>query len=99
MTRHLLKLTLGLAAFSLSFAAAGAVAQPYPVADKAADKVIEKYQTSSCEQLAAKKGQPPSPMAQRAMQLLHQDPAMRTYFINKVAPAIANKLFECGMIP
>ena len=27
------------------------------------------------------------------------DPQMRTAFINKVAAPIANKMFECGMIP
>jgi hypothetical protein len=27
------------------------------------------------------------------------DPQMRTEFLNRVAAPIANKLFECGMIP
>ena len=88
-----------LAAASISVAPPAIQAQPYPVADRVAAKVIAKYQTSSCEQLAASKAAPPSPMAQQAIQTLKQDPAMRTYFINKVAAPIANKLFECGMIP
>ena len=75
----------------------------YPIADKVADKVIQKYQTSSCEELAAKKKEPPSAteaaMMQRAVTLLKQDPQMRKHFIDKVAPPIANKLFECGFIP
>jgi hypothetical protein len=38
-------------------------------------------------------------MEQRAMQALRNDPQMREAFINKVAAPIANKMFECGMIP
>ena len=33
------------------------------------------------------------------MQFLHSDPQMKSYFINKVAPPIANKMFDCGLIP
>ena len=33
------------------------------------------------------------------MRLLHEDPQMRQEFINRVAGPIANKLFECGLIP
>ena len=81
-----------------------AVAQgTYPVADKVADKVIAKYQSSSCDQLKAQKQNPPSgrqaEMEQRVVQQLKSDPQMREYFINKVAAPIANKLFDCGIIP
>ena len=76
-----------------------AVAQPFPVLDRVADKVVQKYRSSSCEQLWQKKGQPKSPEEQRVMSLLKSDPAMRTEFINRVAAPIANKMFECGMIP
>jgi hypothetical protein len=65
--------------------------------------VIEKYQTSSCQQLAQEKSQPPTgrkaEMEQRAVEMLHNDPQMRTAFLNQVAAPIANKLFECGIIP
>jgi tellurite resistance protein len=51
----------------------------------------------------AQKAQPPAAeeaqMKQRAVQLMRNDPGLRTYFLNKVAAPIANKLFECGMIP
>jgi hypothetical protein len=30
---------------------------------------------------------------------MHTDPQMRAAFINRVAAPIANKMFECGMIP
>jgi hypothetical protein len=73
----------------------------YPMVDKIAAKIVKKYQDSSCEQLQQKKMQhaPPSTEEQRAIGILHNDPQMRAEFINKVAAPIANKLFECGMIP
>jgi hypothetical protein len=74
-------------------------AQEFPIMDRVADKVIQKYQTSSCEELWKKKGQPKPPMEQKAVQLLRSDPQMRAAFIDKVAAPIANKMFECGMIP
>ncbi len=83
--------------------AGSALAQPYPVADRVAQKVIAKYQNATCDQLwaerAAKAGQPKPPMEQRAIQLLQQDPAMRQYFISQIAAPIANKMFACGMLP
>jgi hypothetical protein len=74
-------------------------AQEFPIMDRIADKVIQKYQTSSCEQLWQKKGKPKPAMEQKVIQLLRSDPQMRAAFIDKVAPPIANKMFECGMIP
>jgi hypothetical protein len=73
----------------------------YPIMDKIADKIIQKYQTSTCEQLWLKKSQktPPTPEEQRAIGILRGDPQMRAAFINKIAPPIANKMFDCGMIP
>ena len=45
-----------------TLAAAGVAYAQYPVMDRVADKVIQKYQTSTCEQLwqekAQKQGQP-----------------------------------------
>jgi ABC-type Fe2+-enterobactin transport system substrate-binding protein len=77
--------------------------ESFPIMEKIAQKVIEKYQTSSCQQLAQQKKQPPTgekaQMEQRAIQTLRNDPQMRTAFLNRVAAPIANKLFECGMIP
>jgi hypothetical protein len=72
-----------------------------PILDMVADKVIQKYQTSTCEQLWVKKSQktPPSAEEQKVIQFLKSDPEMRTVFINKVAPPIVNKMFDCGMIP
>jgi len=76
-------------------------AQQYPIMDKVADKVIQKYQTSTCEQLWQQKAKktPPSQQEQTAIQTLKSDPQMRTAFIDKIAAPIVNKMFECGMIP
>jgi hypothetical protein len=83
--------------------AVGAQAQQYPMVDQVAAKVVQKYQTSSCEQLAAERGRPPTgqraAMEERVVRLLHEDPGMRQEFINRVAAPIANKLFECNLIP
>jgi hypothetical protein len=83
-----------------------AAAQQFPIMDAVANKLIQKYQTSTCEQLwqekqqkQQKQGQPKPEMEQKAIQMLKSDPQMRTAFINKVAAPIANKMFECGMIP
>ena len=77
--------------------------ESYPIMEQVAQRVIEHYQFSSCQQLAEEKSQPPTvqkaQMEQRAMQILWNDPQMRTEFLNRVAAPIANKLFECGMIP
>ncbi len=75
--------------------------QHYPIVDAVAEKIVQKYQASTCEQLWEKRSQkaPPKPEEQRAIQLLHNDPQMRAEFINKVAAPVANKMFECGMIP
>lgn len=99
MTRRFLRLALGSA---LLFS--GVVnAQQFPMLDEVAGKIVQKYQNSTCEQLwqekSQKQSQPKSPAEQRALQLLHTDPQMRAEFINRVAAPIANKMFECGMIP
>jgi hypothetical protein len=73
----------------------------YPILDAVANKVIQKYQTSTCEQLWVKKSEkaPPSAEEQKVIGFLKNDPQMRTVFINKIAGPVANKMFECGMIP
>jgi hypothetical protein len=77
--------------------------QQYPILDRIAQKVIDKYTNSTCVQLAEMKSEKPTgekaEMEQRALQMLKSDPQMRQYFLNKVAAPIANKMFECGMIP
>jgi len=93
-------LVLALTPVRLSHARAQAQDQ-HPILDKVAQKVIQKYQTSTCEQLWMKKSEkaPPSAEEQKAIAFLKSNPEMRTLFINKVAAPIANRMFECGMIP
>ena len=100
---------VGLALFTVLMSAipllrpseAKAPPQQYPIMDKVADKIILKYQQSTCEQLWIQKSQkaPPTLEEQKAIAFLRSDPQMRTAFIAKVAPPIANKMFDCGMIP
>jgi hypothetical protein len=88
---------------AIALVCAAVHAQEFPVMDRIAEKVVQKYQQSTCEQLwqeRAEKGKAPKPqMEQEALDMLKSDPQMRAAFINKVAAPIANKMFECGMIP
>ncbi len=77
----------------------GIAGAQYPMLDMVADRVIQKYQTSTCEQLWEARGKPKPQEEQDVIQFLRNDPQMRTVFLNKVAAPVANKLFECGMIP
>jgi hypothetical protein len=83
--------------------AAGVAYAQFPLMDKVAEKVIQKYQGSTCEQLWQEKaqgqGKPKPEMEQRVVKLLQEDPQMRQAFFNKVSAPIVNKMFECGMIP
>ena len=92
-----------LAPLSVVLFAGVATAQQYPIMEAIANKVVQKYESSTCEQLwrekAQKQGQPKPEMEQRAIKALQQDPQMRQAFFNKVAAPIVNKMFECGMIP
>ena len=94
---------IGVAVGISALFAAGTASAQGMLLDLAADKVIQKYKTATCEQLwqeRAQKGKAPKPqMEQEALQMLKSDPQMRSAFINKVAAPIANKMFECGMIP
>jgi hypothetical protein len=92
-----------LAALTTALLIASVARADHPVVDKIAQRVIQKYQSASCEQLVAEKaqnqGKPKPPMEQRAIQLLHDDAAARAEFFNKISAPIVTKLFECGMIP
>lgn len=82
---------------------ANSQAPQYPMMEMVASKIIQKYQNMTCAQLVQSKKTPPSgqeaEMMAKAVAQLKQDPAMRQAFIAKVAPPIANKLFDCGLIP
>jgi hypothetical protein len=89
----------------LSFALA-AQAQPapqYPVLDRVAAAIVQKYQTSSCQQLAAEKQAPPDAqkeaMKDRIGHQLQQDAAMRAALVSKVAAPVVDKMILCGFVP
>src|ERR1700753_682014 len=94
----------------LGLIASGASASPqqsqYPILDKFAQKVIDKYRTTSCADLKAKKEAPKpaesgdqAQMKQKVVMMLKNDPTMGEHFLNMTAGPIANKMFECGMVP
>ncbi len=79
--------------------------------DAAANFVIDKYQKASCEEVAQMQPQSQSAsgaktnagkqgdIPAKAIELLQKNPEMRQQFINRVAGPIANKMFECNLIP
>lgn len=84
----------------LVIATATAVAQQqYPLLDSVAETVIQKVQSSSCEQLWEARGKPKGPREQELVELMRNDPQARKLFLDKVAAPLANKMFECGLFP
>ena len=79
--------------------AVGVAYAQFPILDMMAEKVVQKYQQSTCEQLWEQRGKPKPPQEQELVQMLRGDAQMRMTFINKIAAPVANKMFECGMIP
>ena len=72
--------------------------KPHGVLNQALVNEIVEFVEAAEER--AQKGKAPKPqMEQEALDMLKSDPQMRSAFINKVAAPIANKMFECGMIP
>jgi hypothetical protein len=78
---------------------AGACTAQGMLQDYAADKVIQKFQAASCEQLKAQKQEQPSEKEKAAISFLRSDDQARKIFIDKIAAPVLNKMFECGMIP
>ncbi|NER98364.1 MAG: hypothetical protein F6J86_31830 [Symploca sp. SIO1B1] len=77
--------------------------------DAAANHVIDKFQNASCEEVAQMQpqsaqsssadGESGKGIQEKAIALLKKDPQMREEFINRVAGPIANRMFECKLIP
>jgi len=78
---------------------AGVAVAQFPMLDMMADRVVQKYQQATCEQLWEQRGKPKTQQEQDLVQLLRTDPQMRAAFINKIAAPVANKMFECALIP
>ena len=88
---------------AVAVAASGVTWAQFPIMNMVAEKVIQKYQGSSCETLWQEKaqgqGKPKPENEQRMVEMLRQDPQMRQAFFEKISAPIVNKMFECGMIP
>jgi len=71
---------VGLSAIALALLFAGVAVAQYPVLDMIADKVVQKYQQSTCEQLWEQRGKPKSADEQRIVEmrpLRHHDDERR----------------------
>jgi len=90
--------SIGMVAGISGLLVAGAASAQGMLLDAAADKVIVKYQTATCEQLKAQKSEPPSDKQKEAIEFLRNDAQARTSFIDKIAAPVLNKMFDCGMI-
>jgi thioesterase domain-containing protein len=91
-------LRLAVVAMAALLAGAGGAQAQFPIVDAVAERVVQKYQSASCEQLWERRGKH-GPEEQRAIEFLRNDPQMRREFFNKIAGPVVNKMFECGMIP
>jgi len=89
--------TLSMISALLVTGAAGA--QQFPILDDIASKVVQKYQTMTCEQLWQEKGKPKGDLEQRLVAQLRENSAMRDEFFRRVSVPIVTKMFECGVIP
>jgi hypothetical protein len=91
--------SIGVAIGIVILLAAGAASAQGMLLDVAADKVIKKYQTATCDELKAHKNEPATDKEKEAIQFLRNDSQARTAFINKIAAPVLNRMFDCGMIP
>ncbi len=92
------KLRLALVGIAIA-GGVGIASGQYPILDAVANRVIQKYQSSSCEQLWQNRGKTAGPEEERILNFLRNDPQMRQAFFDKIAGPVMNKMFECGMIP
>ena len=90
---------IGIAAGLSALLVVGAASAQGMLLDFAADKVIAKYQTATCDELKAQKKEPPSAKEKEAIEFLRNDSQARISFIDKIAAPVLNKMFDCGMIP
>jgi hypothetical protein len=90
---------IGVAVGISALIVAGAASAQGMLLELAADKVIKKYQTATCDELKAQKKDPPTDKEKQAIEFLRNDSEARISFINKIAAPVLNKMFDCGMIP
>lgn len=101
---------LGIGLLSLvSVSSIAQVQDPLPgeVVNAIAQKTIQKFETSSCQDLAASMAkhdpnQPPTlkdQLTARFIQKLRQDPQLTQQFFDQISTPVLTKLFECGLVP
>ena len=64
-----------LLAAGLTLILVGGAGAQHPILDMLAGKVVEKYQSTPCEQLLAQRGQPKSAREEEMVKLLKADPS------------------------
>ena len=65
----------------------------------AAAEVIRQFEGASCEQIKARKDEPPTAAKKAAIALLRDNEKARVAFIDRIAAPVLNKMIECGMAP
>src|SRR5262249_54092744 len=91
--------SIGAAVCAMALISAGGVAAQGMLLEFAADKVIKKYESATCEQLKVQKNEPRTEREKMAIDFLRHDSQARVAFIDKIAAPVLNKLFECDLIP
>ena len=94
-----MKKSIGMATFVAALIVARGAAAQGMLLDYAADRVIQKYTTATCEQLKQMREEPKSEKEQMALEFLRNDSQARVAFIDRIAAPVANKMFECGLFP
>lgn len=109
LKQHFPLFVFGLVTFALLYGCAS-LSQPQPsqgmLMDVATNLVTQKFVNSSCEELSQIKSADPNEasgpeaaLQKKAIEMLRNNPQVREEFINRVAPQIANRMFECELIP
>lgn len=101
-------LVLGIVPITLTLNGCNLFVSQDKLVEFAANLVIEQYQNASCEEVAqmqptsgdaASGNDQEAVMKQKAIELLQNNPELREKFINQVAGPMANKMFECNLVP
>ncbi len=77
------------------------------VVNAIAQKTIDKFNNSSCQELAASMAQHnpaddnslKDQLTARFIQRLRQDPQLTEQFFSQISTPVLTKLFECGLVP
>jgi hypothetical protein len=83
---------------ALAVTAVGVSASQYPVVDMVAQKVIQKYQSSTCEQLWEARGKPKPKEEQNLIEILKYNRQMRQVFLDEVAGGEQNVRMRPGIV-